>query len=184
MNTLRKSILVDQDGVLANYQEHLLALWENEHPHEFRLPLHAVTEHDISVLFPQDCRDELEAITLRKGFFLSLPPIAGGKDALEEMLAMGHDVRICTSPKKIHRHCVPEKFAWVEEHLGGKWVDRIVLTRDKTLVCGDILIDDKPDIVGICTPSWKHLLYDQPYNRHITTQPRLTWVNYRKVLGL
>lgn len=40
------------------------------------------------------------------------------------------------------------QYAWVERHLGPEFLDKVILTRDKTIVSGDILIDDKPDILG------------------------------------
>lgn len=40
------------------------------------------------------------------------------------------------------------QYAWVEKHLGHEFLEQVILTRDKTLIAGDILIDDKPDIVG------------------------------------
>ncbi len=183
MNNKSLIILVDQDGVLANYQERFLELWRNAHPEKFWLPTEMLTEHDTDKNYPSEYRELIEDITLQKGFFESLQPIAGGKEALEELLARGHDVRICTAPKREHQHCVPEKFAWVEKYLGKKWTERIVLTRDKTLVYGDILIDDKPNITGIATPTWKHIFYDQPYNR-THSGPRLTWKNYQEVLDI
>ena len=51
-------------------------------------------------------------------------------------------------------------------HLGKSWVDRIILTRDKTLVRGDILLDDAPQAKGSSLePVWEHVYFDQPYNR-------------------
>ncbi|WP_455003872.1 5' nucleotidase, NT5C type, partial [Cardiobacterium hominis] len=70
---------------------------------------------------------------------------------------------------------VGEKIAWVEEHLGFDWTARVMLTKDKTLVRGDILIDDKPEISGSLSPVWQHWLYDAPYNRHINTPRRIRW---------
>lgn len=32
--------------------------------------------------------------------------------------------------------------------MGHEFVEQVILTRDKTLITGDILIDDKPDILG------------------------------------
>ncbi len=84
------------------------------------------------------------------------------------------DVFICTSPIKHYKHCPYEKvsrfsvsqhlfcslnkllpflflfaqYAWVEKHLGYDFLEQVILTRDKTLIAGDILIDDKPDILG------------------------------------
>ncbi len=40
------------------------------------------------------------------------------------------------------------QYAWVEKHLGYDFLEQVILTRDKTLIAGDILIDDKPDILG------------------------------------
>jgi hypothetical protein len=40
------------------------------------------------------------------------------------------------------------QYAWIEKHLGYDFLDQIILTRDKTVVTGDVLIDDKPDILG------------------------------------
>ena len=40
------------------------------------------------------------------------------------------------------------QYHWVEKHLGKSWVERIILTRDKTMVAGHILIDDTEHIAG------------------------------------
>lgn len=44
--------------------------------------------------------------------------------------------------------CILLQYAWVEKHLGGDFLEQVILTRDKTVVSGDILIDDKPDVLG------------------------------------
>lgn len=36
----------------------------------------------------------------------------------------------------------------MEKHLGRDFLEQVILTRDKTLITGDLLIDDKPDILG------------------------------------
>ena len=58
-------------------------------------------------------------------------------------------------------NCVLEKYQWVEAHFGYDWTKRVILTRDKTIVSGDILIDDKPEITGCAMPPWQHVLYDR-----------------------
>lgn len=57
----------------------------------------------------------------------------------------------------------------------------MIVTKDKTLVHGDLLIDDKPRVTGTRSPAWQHVLYDQPYNRHVDAQ-RMTWSTWREVL--
>ena len=183
MNKLR-TILFDQDGVLANYTKGHLDAIAREFPELRRLAVSDITRFETSDHFPASYRSQIEAITLRPGFFRNLEPMEGALDALKQLLADEYDVRICTAPKKIFDNCVAEKFAWVKHYLGQKFVERIVLTRDKTLVHGDILVDDKPEVTGVCTPAWRHVLYDQPYNRHVWGKDRLTWENYKEVLGL
>lgn len=41
------------------------------------------------------------------------------------------------------------QYQWVEKHLGPEFVERIILTRDKTVVAADLLFDDKDTIQGL-----------------------------------
>jgi len=76
--------------------------------------------------------------------------------------------------------------AWVENHLGASWLDRIIIAKDKTLV-GDrlrqcILVADRPVIRA---PPWTHVLFDAPYNPNQAEQrPRLSsWSDWRSALS-
>lgn len=44
---------------------------------------------------------------------------------------------------------LPPQYKWVEKHLGPEFVERIILTRDKTVVSADLLFDDKDTIRGL-----------------------------------
>src|SRR5207244_503536 len=102
------------------------------------------------------------------GFYRTLPATLGGKEVLEGMIEMGHDVRICTSPILASRTVVMEKYEWIEEHLGSEWIARTIVTRDKTIIKGHILIDDRPDFEKYrYAPEWEHVLFDFPTNRHV-----------------
>jgi len=97
----------------------------------------------------------------------------GSVRAAKEMVAKGYRVLICTSPVLTSAHCAGEKFEWVREHLGPEWVRQIVLTSDKTSVRGDVLIDDKPKIVGAYHPVWQQLMFDAPYNLKCLPRARI-----------
>ena len=175
-------ILIDQDNVLADFEAGFRDAWDaSGHPHP-ALPAHARTTFYIRDDYPAHLRREVEAIYTAPGFFRELPPLPGALEAIAALLQAGHDVRICTSPLQGYHHCAMEKFEWVERHLGADCLHRLILTRDKTLVHGDVLVDDNPHITGARTPDWRHILYDQPYNRHLPG-PRMTWANWREVLG-
>lgn len=158
-------ILVDQDGVLADFAPHHAAQFALTHPDApFVLDPASQQVFDIDETVPEGWAEAVREIWCQPGFFASLPPMAGALDSLHALEDAGHDVRICTAPLKRWRNCVTEKYGWVEEHLGSRWVSRMIVTRDKTLVRGDVLIDDKPQVVGALTPVWRHLLLAQPYN--------------------
>lgn len=94
------------------------------------------------------------------------------------MVAKGYRVFFCTSPVLTSGSCPSEKFEWVRKHFGPGWVSRIVLTSDKTLVRGDVLIDDKPKISGCQSPSWKQLIFDAPYNEHVLGARLKKWADW------
>lgn len=180
-------ILIDQDGVLADFEQGVYQYWQDK----FGTPLPIKNSERKNFYLADDLptdkkelRDELYQIYSSKGFFENLPPITGAVQALHELLDIGHDVRICTAPISSYQNCVAEKFAWVDKHLGKDWINRIILTKDKTWVRGDILIDDKPQITGSLSPVWEHWLYDQPYNRHLNDKHRICWENRQSWQGL
>ena len=175
-------VLVDMDGVLADFEGYLIQRWEQLYPDSYKIRPEERKHFYISRQLPKEWRPKLYQIMYAREFFASLPPIPGGKEALNEMRALGWQVHICSSPLIENRTGASEKFAWVEEHLGRDWVGDLILTSDKTLVRGDVLIDDRPELNGVETPTWEHVLYDQVYNRRVKGKRRLTWENWKEVL--
>ena len=175
-------VLVDMDGVLADFEGHLMDTWRARYPGLFDLPREERRTFYLSRQFPTEQRGKLFQIMYSSGFFAALPPIPGGRQALEDMQDLGWEVFLCSSPLIGNPTGASDKFAWVEEHLGKEWRGRLILASDKTLVHGDILIDDRPEVKGVAQPSWEHVLYDQPYNREIKGQRRLTWADWKDVL--
>ena len=174
-------ILIDQDGVLADFDLAFHTAWEAlDHPHP-AVPPNERRAFYVRDDYPEHLRATVEEIYTSPGFFRSLPPIPGAVDAVRELVNLGHDVRICTSPLNQYRHCVPEKYEWVEHHLGPEFVARMIVTKDKTLVHGDVLVDDKPEVTGTRKPDWSHVIYDQPYNRYVDGV-RINWANWRVAL--
>ncbi|CAM3681350.1 5'-3'-deoxyribonucleotidase [Bordetella sputigena] len=176
-------ILIDQDGVLADFEKAFVAAWRQAHPDIPPVEVEDRRSFHILEDYPPELRPLAEALYTAPGFIRDLPPVPGALDAVRELSELGLDVRICSSPLRQYENCVAEKYHWIERHLGRAWTERLILTRDKTLVQGDILIDDRAVIEGAARPRWRHVLYDAPHNRHVTDKPRLTWANWRNVLG-
>ena len=175
-------ILVDMDGVIADFDSEFLQRWRSRHPDKLYIPLEARKTFYVKDSYPEELKPLVAEILLEPSFFRDMLPMPGAKAALEEMRARGFEVFLCTSPLSTYNHCVLEKYEWVEKVLGPAWVRQIVLTKDKTIIKGDFLIDDKPAITGaVDPPEWEHILYDRPYNRHINKR-RLAWENWKDIL--
>jgi 5'-nucleotidase len=174
-------ILIDQDGVLADFDRGFYNAWQSsKHPYPAIDPKNRRNFYAKDD-YPPDHQSHAVEIITAKGFYRDLPLIDGAALALNQLIKLGHDVRICTSPLTTYQNCVQEKYEWVDKHLGTEFVNRMIVTKDKTVVHGDILIDDKPLVTGSRNPVWRHILYDQPYNRHIDNI-RMTWKNWQEIL--
>jgi 5'(3')-deoxyribonucleotidase len=111
----KKRVYVDMDGVLADYHSRFKEM--------------VLANPDIK--YPQATYD----------FFRNLEQIPLAKKSMFWMKDI-FDVWILTRPSFKNPLSYTEKRVWVEENLGIEWVERLILSPDKTLLKGDILIDD------------------------------------------
>jgi 5'-nucleotidase len=176
-------ILLDQDGVLADFEHGFLSAWRRHFPQIPPIEYADRRSFHIREDYGPALSAKAESLYTAPGFIRNLPPVPGAVQAYHALLALGMDVRIVTSPLTQYENCVAEKYQWVEQNLGREATQRLILTRDKTLIHGDLLIDDKPKIEGAVRPHWKHIVYDAPYNRHVETASRVTWLTWRNVLA-
>lgn len=171
-NTSAPTILVDMDGVLFDWGTAL-----NNKLLELDPDFPVVAEedrHHFDYFFVDGAsRETIFQAMNSEGLYLGLDPIPGGIDAVLTLEEAGFNVFLCSTPAAQNPTCASEKHASIDRHLGHRWIDRTILTNDKTLVRGDVLIDDKPKITGAMKPVWQHLLFTQSYNRYVTGIPRL-----------
>ena len=176
-------ILVDMDGVIADFDGEFLRRWRKRHPDSWYVPFEGRTTFYVRDQYPGELRPLVDEILWEPGFFRDMLPVEGARDALFDMADLGWEVFLCSSPLTNYRNSTLEKYEWVEKVLGPDWIKRVILTKDKTLVKAEYLIDDKPEITGVeKVPAWEHLLFDRPYNRGANRR-RITWGTWRGVLG-
>jgi 5'-nucleotidase len=178
---MKKCILIDQDGVLADFEDRFYQIWKERGPcppidPSRRKQFYA--QYD----YPKEHFNFGMEIMAEPGFFLDMKPIDGAIEAVKAMASSGHELFICTSPLDDYRFCVPEKSAWVEKYLGPEFVKKMIFTKDKTMVSGDILIDDRPDITGVMSPVWQHIIFDAPYNRNVPAPRLWHWEDWYQVI--
>jgi 5'-nucleotidase len=179
---MTKTILIDLDGVLANWGAHWD--WHLDHCYEpwetGRIPRHTEQRSfDLKAGLDFEEQRIVDEVMAFDDFYAYIPEIEGAANALAMLTDAGHDVFICTSPWLPNRTCASDKLTWVDWKMGAGWADRTIITKDKTMVHGDILIDDKPDVKGLRKPSWEHILFDQPYNQQVVGKRRImSWSDF------
>ena len=107
--------------------------------------------------------------------YRDLRPLPGAVEGTLRIAAAGHDVVFVSTPWTTNPTCASDKVAWVVEHFGPEWAQRVILTSDKTLVQVDYLIDDRGTITGRVVPSWTHVVFGEvEHNRSSLAPLRMT----------
>jgi 5'-nucleotidase len=175
----RKIVLVDMDNTIVDYSSEMakqLRLVYNDN---------GITADNWDSLPYSDLSARRREIQSEDGFFLRLPPIEGAIAALKEMESTSkYDIFIVSSPTIRGGTCHSDKCKWLLQHLGMSFARNLVLTKDKTLVHGDVLIDDKPIVSGVVTDmSWRLVTFAQPYNAGIDGRVYLSdWRDWQQVI--
>jgi len=79
-----------------------------------------------------------------RGFYENLEPLEGAIDALNALRNRAeYEVYILTAPSVFNPLSYTEKRNWVEKHIGFEMLNRLIISPDKSLLRGDILIDDR-----------------------------------------
>lgn len=168
----RPVILVDMDGVLADFDGATEQFLLQKHPdvEVIRNREHFYYKSSYSSLAHQAIISELHA---SQDFFRLLPVIDGALEGWQQIIDLGYEPRICSSPLSSNQWCREEKLLWVEQHLGKHARDTAIITKNKERHDGIALIDDRPEIAGAETAQWRHILFSQSYNSHIDTDFRI-----------
>lgn len=112
---MRVVVFLDMDGVLADF--------------DAGVGKHCAQDEDPPQMF-------------EPGFYRNLPVIVGAKEAVQNLLQIPLiDLQIATKPTTKNLHCATEKYQWVEEHFP-QLLRKMTLTHDKSLLLGDVLVDD------------------------------------------
>lgn len=174
-----KILLVDMDNTIADTDKALVAAGMS------CADVYARTSFE----FTGDLEAEAKRIMSQPGFFLNLEPLDGAIKTLKQLEAKhGYTVFFATSPFN-SLWCMQEKRQWIGKHFNTvdgdedkataniKWQDRLIQSKDKTVLVGRVLIDDHPDMGAIdgksaMQPIWKHVLFSKTYNVK-SSKPRI-----------
>lgn len=158
-------VLVDIDGVVAEMQAAWLGLYN--HAYDDNLTLDHITDWSVHRFVKPECGPKVYDF-LRCGYLYDLTsPVDGAVLGLSRIRSMGHTVRFVSAG------FYNGKVRWLHEH--GLLVDYphgkasweatrdVIITADKAMVRGDVLVDDRYD--NVAEFPGHGILYDRPWNR-------------------
>jgi 5'-nucleotidase len=160
------TVLVDMDGVLADFDAAILKRVAADLPHITPLPTRRnfyiaddYPEHSILI----------REMSRQPGFFASLPVVHGALEGWRRIIDLGYRPRVCTAPMRSNPACRTEKLAWLTKHFepdfGPSVARQAIVTKEKHLCAGTALIDDRPEVRRSGEAIWQHIVFDRPYNQ-------------------
>lgn len=171
-------LLMDQDGPLAAFDD---LFYERVVERGWQLDVSSPAEQ-VHRYFSDHIVDEIERAESRRmteepGWFRELPVVPGSQEGVARLMEAGVDIWICTKPMEGNPTCASDKYEWVAEHFPDL-AKRVIVTPNKGLVVGDVLLDDAPLSDWFPYACWTPVIYECGYNGggsdwgHL---PRWTW---------
>lgn len=174
-------ILIDMDNVLADFDKAFIFEYYRKFPKRSIVPISMRENYYIKDDYPKKFHNDIESIYNESGFYKKLEPIEGAIEAFIDISKI-FNTYICTSPLQTNPTCIEDKTWWIRNYLGNNFIKKTIISHDKTLINGDILIDDNPKINGVILfPKWKQLIFERAYNKNID-KAKINWNNYQEIL--
>jgi 5'(3')-deoxyribonucleotidase len=162
----RPRVVLDVDGVLADFVGHTMALLGDEAPPGGR---DAFTSWDMVSVMSPEARARCAHGWRRQGWCATMPTLPDAQNAVDR-LGLRAEVVYATAPMSAAPHWMYERAAWLERVFAAD-PRSVVFTHDKAHVWGDVFVDDKPENVdgwAAAHPSGVAVLWPAPYNRYWT----------------
>lgn len=145
---MKKTILVDQDNTLTDFNEATARYMGKLYGWKGRLEKEDVTEYNIlRVMYPHlpdtKITEMFEELFNAPDYWASMKPISGCLETMEELYDR-YEVFIVTKPWPTSKNCIPEKIEWTSKYLPFFDISRLIFCAHKHLLHGDIMIDDSP----------------------------------------
>ena len=161
------------DGVLADIYAQYLELEESESG--IRRSLESLNGRLESEVFKN-----IERYLHTKGFFRNAPVIVGSDRALN-LLNSQYEIFVVSSATEFP-HSFNEKFDWLAEHFPFLSWEQIVFCGSKSIVQGDIMIDDH--FKNLDNFRGRTLLFTQPHNFGLPEKRHTRVYSWEEILNL
>ena len=179
---MTKIILIDIDSTINNFQECFLEIFKQKYPDLWEKLPNNPTHFDALQLDKQETME----IFMSEGFTNKMIPLHGAVNAIHEIEARNFLVFFCTALVTDNSDVLKDRVHWIGKWFGEDFMNRVIFTKDKSLVRGDFLIDDSPfKTKGLLKPEWKLIIFDMSYNQNDSCYGRIyNWTDLDHLFSL
>ena len=175
-----KKILVDMDGILNDFSPYFEYYAKTMYKYELDTAGRfdwQLLNYFYPIVSKKKAKKYIDTIMHDEIFWKTLPVKEDSQSILKKVCDR-YEVYIATTPWESFSACRGLKIEWLEKYFPFIKRDNIIFSKEKWLLDGDVLIDDRPttiDKFGRIT-----ILIDYPYNKACTPTYR---VNSWKEIG-
>lgn len=167
------------DEVMADAIERFLEWYERDFGIRYaKSDLHGTKLH---LLVPEEHRKTVREYPHKKGFFKDLPLIENSREVIEQ-LNNRYDVYVASAAMEFH-YSLEEKYDWLDQHFPFIHWKRRIFCGDKSVLKGDILIDDHDFNLSVF--DGRPIMFTSTHNVNETKYERLNnWIDAETLFDL
>ena len=163
-------LIVDLDETVTSFIYELVKRYNNKY--NKRKQINSIKEYGLP--------DDMKEIFLESGFFINLMPFPYSTIALRNLQNIGCEIIIASDCLGIP-YIAYEKLVWIKNNLPFIPIENIMLINKKSLINGDVIIDDAPKYIE--TFNGTTIIMDREYNKHVKADYRVNrWIQIEDII--
>ena len=155
-----KRILVDVDCVVADLMPEWLGFYNEEY--EDQVKVEDIKSWGLEVYVKPECGTEIYRYLKLPYLYDNVQPIDGALSSVQWLRHRGYDVVFVTSGIHEGKAKWLDRYGFLLSRLDYQYAPDLVFAHDKSLIKGDIMIDD--NVKNLHTFQGKSILFGQPWN--------------------
>lgn len=174
-----KTILVDMDGVINDFQQHFKKYIKKlgyGYDSSGDLQYHSeygILGKDNNSISKKEQKAVSQQIMLNPEFWIDLPVKKGAQECLKWM-DKKYNLFIATTPYRFSDTYTGVKVDWLKQYFPFIQPDQILFSKSKWDLEGDAIIEDKPETLEKCKEVGMYTIaFDQKYNASVKVDYRL-----------
>ena len=165
-------IICDCDDVIINHSKEWLEMYNLDY--QDNLKKETITDWDMLKFVKPECGAKIYSYLESGDIYNRCNPIEGSLDGINWLKNNGHRIIFATV-----NNYNDKKYQWLKSHGYLKSRKDFVVTSDKSILKGEVIIDDNPD--HLKKFGRKGIVFTQPWNKNYTFRRANNWDDIIKI---